>query len=86
MQKTRMPKKRTAAFRQQFWHFKFIAELFSIHCNDLFFIIASASLAYSVRHHQSTAFAALYKCRSCHFPAGSVLISSCFGMLILRTD
>ena len=54
--------------------------------NDLFFVIASASLANSVWHHKCAAFAAFYKVRSAHFPVCSSLIASCFGRFILWAD
>ena len=53
---------------------------------DLLLIVRTASLANSVRHHQCTTFAALYQCRSAHFPVCSSLISSTFGRFILRTN
>ena len=57
-----------------------------INTDDFFLIIRAACLAYSVRHHQGAAFAALNQCRSTHFPVCSSLISSCFGRFILRTN
>ena len=55
-------------------------------CDDLFFVIRTALLAYSVRHHQRAAFAALYKSRSAHFPVSPSLVASSFGRFIFRTD
>ena len=57
-----------------------------INAYDLLLIVRTASLANSVRHHQCTTFAALYQCRSAHFPVCSSLISSTFGRFILRTN
>ena len=53
---------------------------------NLLFVVRTASLTNSVRHHQCAAFAALYQCRSAHFPVCSSLISSTFGRFILRTN
>ena len=55
-------------------------------CDDLFLVIRTALLAYSVRHHQRAAFAALYKSRSAHFPVSPSLVASSFGRFIFRTD
>ena len=60
--------------------------LFSIHCDDLFFVISPACLADSVRHHQSSAFAALDQRSSTHFPVCSLAVSSRFGMFVFRTN
>ena len=57
-----------------------------INRNDLFLVVRSTSLAYSMRHHKSTTFAAFYQVRSAHFPVCSSLISSSFGRFILRTN
>lgn len=57
-----------------------------INAYDLLLIVRTASLANSVRHHQCTTFAALYQCRSAHFPVCSSLIASCFGRFILWAD
>ena len=54
--------------------------------NDLFLVVASTSLANSMRHHKRTTFAAFYQVRSTHFPVCSSLISSSFGRFILRTN
>ena len=58
----------------------------SIDCNDLFFIVRAARLAYSVRHHKSTALTALHQIRSAHLPVRSSLISSSLGRFILWTN
>ena len=58
----------------------------SILADDLFLIIRTASLAYSVRNHKSSALAALNECGSGHFPVRSSFISSSFGRFILRTN
>ena len=57
-----------------------------VHCDDLFFIVGPACLADPVRHHKRSAFAALYKCRSRHFPVCSLAVASCLGMFVFRTD
>ena len=57
-----------------------------INAYDLLLIVRTASLANSVRHHQCTTFAALYQCRSAHFPVCSSLIASCFGRLLPYED
>lgn len=57
-----------------------------VYCNDLFLIIRTAGLAYSVGHHKSTAFAAFYQIRSTHLPVCSSLIASSFGRFILWTN
>ena len=54
--------------------------------NDLTLVVASASLAHSVRHHKSSALAALYQVGSAHLPVCSAAVSSRFGRFILRTD
>ena len=54
--------------------------------HDLFLVVASTSLANSMRHHKRTTFAAFYQVRSTHFPVCSSLISSSFGRFILRTN
>ncbi len=64
----------------------FMNILKSINCDDLFFVIRTAGLAYSMRHHKSTAFAAFYQVRSTHLPVCSSLISSSFGRFILWTN
>ena len=57
-----------------------------INAYNLLLVIRTASLTNSVRHHKCAAFAALYQCRSTHFPVCSSLISSTFGRFILRTN
>ena len=57
-----------------------------VNTNNLLLVVRTASLTNSVRHHQCAAFAALYQCRSAHFPVCSSLISSTFGRFILRTN
>ena len=54
--------------------------------DDLLLVVASAALAYSVRHHQRAALRALYQSGSTHFPVCSSLISSSLGRFVLRTD
>ena len=52
---------------------------------DLFFVIWTAGLAYSVRYHKLAALAALYQRRNIHLPVSSSLISPALGRFILRT-
>ena len=54
--------------------------------DNLFLVVASASLANSVRHHQCAALAALNKIGSSHLPVCSSAVSSGFRMFILRTN
>ena len=55
-------------------------------CKNLFLVVASACLAYSMWHHQSATLAALYKIWSSHFPISSSTISSSLRRFILWTD
>lgn len=57
-----------------------------VNAYNLLLVVRTASLTYSVRHHKCAALAALYQCRSAHFPVRSSLISSTFGRFILRTN
>ena len=59
-------------------------KLFS--CNDLFLVVRTASLTYSVWHQKLAALAALYSVWSSHFPVSSTTVSSCLRMFILWTD
>lgn len=54
--------------------------------NDLFLVVASTSLANSMRHHKSTTLAALYQIDSAHLPVCSTLISSSLRSFILWTN
>lgn len=54
--------------------------------DNLFLVVASAGFANSMRHHQLTALAALYKIHRAHLPVCSSLISSSLGRFILRTN
>ena len=63
---------------------RFLSELLS--CDDFLLVVRTASLANSVRHHKRATLAALYKIRSSHLPVCSTTVSSCLGMLILRTN
>ncbi len=58
----------------------------SVNTDNLLLIIRATSLTNSVGHHKRTALAALYQCRSAHFPVRSPLISPAFGRFILRTN
>jgi len=53
---------------------------------NLLFVVRTASLTNSVRHHQCATFAALYQSRSAHLPVCSSLISSALRRFILRTN
>ena len=53
--------------------------------NNLFFVITSTVLAYSMGHHQLPAFAAFYQSWSSHFPVCSSFISSALGRFIFWT-
>lgn len=67
-------------------------KLFAMSCFLVFYvydfslIVASASLAYSMRHHQGSALAALYQIWCAHLPVCSTAISSCFRRFILWTN
>lgn len=74
MQKNRTP------FRILFFTFQLVFNF-----NDFFLIVASASLANSVRHHQGAAFAAFYQIRSAHLPVCTSFITSCFRCFVLWT-
>jgi hypothetical protein len=50
----------------------------SISLYDLLLVVRTAVLAYSVRNHKSSAFAALYKSGSSHLPVSSSLVSVTF--------
>lgn len=76
-------KKDTARGRCLFMFVKMI--LFCV-CKNLFLVVASACLAYSMWHHQSATLAALYKIWSSHFPVCSSTISSSLRRFILWTD
>ncbi len=54
--------------------------------NNLFFIVASAVFAYSVRNHELPAFAAPHQSGLCHLPVCSSSVSSSFGRFIFRAD
>ena len=54
--------------------------------NDLFLVVRSASLTYSVRYHQLTAFTALHKCRTTHLPIRSAAVPSRLRGFILRAN
>ncbi len=54
--------------------------------NNLFLVVRTTSLANSVRHHKSTALAALYEIGSSHLPVSSATVSPCLGMFVLRTN
>ena len=54
--------------------------------DDLFFVVAAAVLAHSVRNHQLAAFAAFYQSRSSHFPVCSSSVTSSLGRFIFRTN
>jgi len=53
---------------------------------NLLLVVRTAVLAYSVRHHQCTALAALNQSRSTHLPVCSSLISSTFRRFVLGTN
>ena len=58
-------------------------EILIFNADDFFLIVAAASLANPMGHHQSSAFAALYQIACAHFPISSALISSGLGRPIL---
>ena len=73
----------------------YISQLFSVltifqilifNADDFFLVVAAASLAYPMGHHQSPALAALYQIHSAHFPVSPAFISSGFGRPVLWTD
>ena len=53
--------------------------------DNLFFVIASAALAYPMRHHQLPTLAALHQIRNRHFPVCPSLVPSRLGRFILWT-
>ena len=63
-----------------------ILSLLVLCSDDLTLVVRSARLANSVRHHKRATFAAFYKRRCCHLPLCTTAVSSCSGMLILRTN
>ena len=57
-----------------------------IYCYDLFFVVRAASLAYSMRHHQSAALGTLHQIGNAHLPICPAAISSSLRGFILWTD
>ena len=60
--------------------------MLSLYRNHFFFVIRSASLADSMRYHQSAAFAAFDQGRFAHLPICSAAVSSCLRGFIFGTN
>ncbi len=58
----------------------------SLYRNHFFFVIRSASLADSMRYHQSAASAAFHQGRFAHLPICSAAVSSCLRGFIFGTN
>lgn len=73
-------------FSGSFFHLFRSIRAISVYRNDLFLVISTAVLAYTMRNHKLAALAALYQRRSTHFPVRSPLVASSFGRFVLRAN